>query len=90
MVNGITRTFRGLRSGDQRTLYTGAAILAYSIWKRRKDSRRLLYRRVLKKDEALLIRAGRRDTARIIVPDDLADQVALRRRATRAAQKRNR
>jgi len=89
IVNGINRTFRGLRHGDQRSLFTGVAIVAYSVWRRRKDSRRLLYRRVLRKDEALLIRAGRRDTKKIIVPEELADQVVLRKE-TEATKKRNR
>jgi len=88
-TRGITRTLRGLRTGDQRTLYTGVALVAYSVWRRRKGSRTLVYRRVLRKDQALLIRAGRRDTERIVVPDDLADQVEWRRKQV-PSRKRNR
>jgi hypothetical protein len=88
-TRGISRTLRGLRTGDQRSLFTGVAIVAYSMWRRKKGSRKLIYRRVLRKDQALLIRAGRRDTEKIVVPDDLADQVEWRKKQV-PSRKRNR
>ncbi len=88
-TRGISRTLRGLRTGDQRTLFTGVAIVAYSLWRREKGSRKLVYRRVLRKDQALLIRTGRRDTEKIVVPDDLADQVEWRKKRV-PSRKRNR
>jgi hypothetical protein len=86
-TRGISKTLQGLRTGDQRTLYTGVALVAYSVWRRKKGSRKLVYRRVLRKDQALLIRAGRRDTEKIVVPDDLADQVEWRKKPIPSRQR---
>lgn len=74
---GLTQALSGLRRGNQRSLYSGAALLVWAAWRRSKK-RRLLYRRVLQHDEAVLIRAGRRDQPRIVVDDALADQVHRR------------
>lgn len=88
-ARGVTKTLQGLRTGDQRTLFTGVVLVAYSLWRRKKGTRQLVYRRVLRKDQALLIRAGRRDTEKIVVPDDLADQVEWRKKQV-PSRKRNR
>ncbi len=71
---GLTRALGGLRTGSQRSLYSGVALLLYASWRRSKR-RRLLYRRVLRGSEAVMVRAGRRDGERIVVDDVLADQV---------------
>ncbi|HKX75339.1 MAG TPA: hypothetical protein VJR05_08100 [Acidimicrobiia bacterium] len=75
---GLTQALSGLRRGNQRSLYSGAALLVWAAWRRSKK-RRLLYRRVLHRDEAVLIRAGRKDQPRVVVDDALADQVHRRR-----------
>lgn len=75
LLAGITRTFKGLRTGDQRTLFTGAAMVAYSVWRRGRGPRKLVYRRILAEDQALLIRAGRRSGSRVVVSAEMADQV---------------
>ena len=75
---GLTQALSGLRRGNQRSLYSGAALLVWAAWRRSKK-RRLLYRRVLRRDEAVLIRAGRKDQPRVVVDDALADQVHRRR-----------
>lgn len=75
---GITRTFQGLRTGDQRTLFTGAAMVAYSVWRRGRGPRKLICRRILAEDQALLIRAGRRSGSRVVVSAEMADQVKSR------------
>jgi hypothetical protein len=75
---GITRTFQGLRTGDQRTLFTGVALVAYSVWRRGRGTRKLVYRRILREDQALLIRAGRRSGSRVVVSAEMADQVKTR------------
>jgi hypothetical protein len=76
---GLTQALSGLRRGSQRSLYSGVALLVWAAW-RRSNRRRLLYRRVLHRDEALLIRSGRQDQPRIVVDDALAGQVHRRRR----------
>lgn len=75
---GISRTFQGLRTGDQRTLFTGVALVAYSVWRRGRGTRKLVYRRILREDQALLIRAGRRSGNRVVVSAEMADQVKTR------------
>jgi hypothetical protein len=75
MRAGITKTFQGLRTGDQRTLFTGVALVIFSVWRRGRGTRELVYRRVLREDEALMIKTGTRSGSRVVVSADLADQV---------------
>lgn len=55
---GVERGLRGLRTGDQRLVFTGAALLIIG-WLRRgpKEKKKVLYRRELKPGKALLIRS---------------------------------
>ncbi|MGQ0848810.1 MAG: hypothetical protein ACT4OP_06780 [Actinomycetota bacterium] len=80
IYDGVTRGFRGLRTGDQRSVYTGALIIAYGLWRRNRNRRELVYRRQLKEGEAVMIRASRVRSRRIVIGDDLADQVKGRPR----------
>jgi hypothetical protein len=77
----MTRTLRGLREGDLRSLYTGAALLAFGLWRRnrgKRGQRELIYRRELKQGEAIMIRTSRSTTEQLVIDDALADQVQRR------------
>jgi hypothetical protein len=82
LTEGARRGFQGLRTGDQRSLYLGAALLMLGWW-RRARARKLIYRRNLRQGEALLIRASRAGRPRIVVGDDLAVQAVGRARRER-------
>jgi hypothetical protein len=76
IASGIERTFQGLRTGDQRSVLTGALLLAYGIWRRgRRDKRKMIHQTILKPGHALVIRANTRDGSRIIVGDEFARQL---------------
>lgn len=75
---GLTLALSGLRRGSQRSLYSGVALMVWAAW-RRSRQRQLVYRRVLQRNEALLVRAGRKDQPRIVVDASLAAQVHRRR-----------
>ena len=56
---GIDRLVRGLRRGDQRLIYSGAALLAMALWRRsRQREPRLVYRRELKPGKAVTVHLG--------------------------------
>ena len=56
---GTTRLFAGLRTGDQRTLLTGAAIAALGLWRRSAGPKKvLLHREVVREGSSLVIRNG--------------------------------
>ena len=78
LTEGVTRSLRGLRTGDSRSLYTGVLLLAYGMWKRQRDRKELIYRKTMAPGDAMLIRAGRKGDKRLVVRDDLVQQ--LRRR----------
>lgn len=55
-----TKLLRGLRTGDQRALLTGAALLGYTWLTRRSNTREVLFRKPIPEGSALVIRYGRR------------------------------
>ncbi|MGH8926556.1 MAG: hypothetical protein ACRDWA_18320 [Acidimicrobiia bacterium] len=64
---------RGLRTGDRNSLLSGAALLAFALWRRsrkKKPTRELLVRKTIKPGETLVIR-GARANARSLDRDRL-------------------
>jgi hypothetical protein len=56
---GTTRLFAGLRTGDQRTLLSGAAIAALGLWRRSAGPKKvLIHRAVVREGSSLVIRNG--------------------------------
>jgi hypothetical protein len=56
---GTSRLFRGLRTGDQRTLLTGAALAAFGWWRLSGGPKKeLVHREVLREGQSLVIRNG--------------------------------
>jgi len=51
----IDRTLRGLRTGDQRELYSGLGLAALFYLRNTRPRRRLLYRKTLPEGSALVI-----------------------------------
>lgn len=78
LVDGTRRSFRGLRTGDTKSLYSGALLLAYGIWKRNRGRKELIYRKTFKPGDSILIRAGRADGRRLVVSDDLVEKLKRR------------
>lgn len=56
----VDRTLRGLRTGDQRELYTGLGLAALAYVRRTRPRRRLIYRKSLPEGSALVIHHKRR------------------------------
>ena len=83
ITDGLARGFHGIRTGDQRSLYTGALFLAYGIWKRNRSRRDLLFRQTLDPGHAVLVRASRGKGRQIVIGDDLANQVRTSKRPLR-------
>jgi hypothetical protein len=83
ITDGLARGFRGVRTGDQRSLYTGALLLAYGLWKRNRGRRDLLYTRTLNPGEAILVKASRGKGHEIVVGDELADMIRASKRPLR-------
>ena len=83
ITDGLVRGFRGVRTGDQRSLYTGALLLAYGLWKRNRGRRDLLYSRTLNPGEAVIVKASRGRGHEIVVGDDLADKIRASKRPLR-------
>ena len=52
---GVERSFRGLRTGDQRELYAGLALLALTFLDRSSPKKELLYRGTVKPGSAVII-----------------------------------
>lgn len=63
----LDRTLRGLRTGDQRELYTGLSLAALAYVRRTRPRRRLIFRRSLPQGSALVIHHKRRGDPRIEV-----------------------
>jgi hypothetical protein len=63
----VDRTLRGLRTGDQRELYTGLGLAALAYVRRTRPRRRLIFRRSLPEGSALVIHHKRRGDPRIQV-----------------------
>ncbi|MEX2422818.1 MAG: hypothetical protein WD990_02465 [Acidimicrobiia bacterium] len=60
---GATRLFAGLRTGDQRTLLSGAAIAAFGLWRRSAGPKKvLLHRSEVREGSSLVIRNGDNQT----------------------------
>jgi hypothetical protein len=57
---GTTLALRGLREGDQRTLLSGAAVVAYGLLKKRGPERELIARREVPIGSSVVIRHGKR------------------------------
>lgn len=55
---GRLRVLTGLRTRDRQQLVTGLALLGYSYLTRTRPRRQLVYRKVLKADQAIVIRAA--------------------------------
>jgi hypothetical protein len=83
ITDGLARGFHGVRTGDARSLYTGALLVAYGLWKRNRGRRDLLYTRTLKPGEAIMVKASRGKGHQIVIGDDLAQQVKASKRPLR-------
>lgn len=70
---GLRRSLRGLREGDQRELYIGLALAALAYLRRSEPRRELLFRKSVPVGSALVIHHKRRGDPRIQVvkPEDL-------------------
>jgi hypothetical protein len=77
-MDGAVRSFRGLRTGDAKSLYSGALLLAYGIWKRNRGHKELIYRKTFKPGETILIRGNRAGGKRIVVSDELVEKLKRR------------
>ncbi len=70
---GLRRTLRGFREGDQRELYLGLALTALAYLRRTQPRRELIYRKTVPEGSALVIHHKKRGAPRIEVlrPDDV-------------------
>ena len=60
---GATRLLAGLRTGDQRTLLSGAAIAAFGLWRRSAGPEKtLIHRSMVREGSSLVIRNGEDQT----------------------------
>jgi hypothetical protein len=85
--SGFNRALNGLRTGDQRSIYTGAVLIAFGLWRRSRsrDRRELIYRRELKEGQAIVIRPAVAGGQRVFVTDEMATELKpLPRRKSRA------
>ena len=88
--DGLVRGLRGVRTGDQRSLYTGALLVAYGLWKRNRGRRDLVYQRTLNPGEALLVKASRGRGHRLTVDKELVGQVRASKRPLKETDRRRR
>lgn len=58
---GLTRAFRGLRTGDPQLILMGAALLAYAWLHNRPTGKELIFRRKLKAGEGVQVRLRQPD-----------------------------
>lgn len=59
LADGALRFFRGLRTGDQRTLLAGAALAAFGWYRKTRPPKRTLLRTmVVRPGQAVVIRNG--------------------------------
>ena len=54
-ATGLQRSMRGLRTGDQRELYIGLALLTLAYLQRTAPGKELLYRKTIREGSALII-----------------------------------
>ena len=66
-ASGIERTLYGLRTGDQRELYTGLGLAALAYLSKTKPRKQLLYRKRVPEGSALVIHHRRRGDPKIEV-----------------------
>jgi hypothetical protein len=78
VTDGAIRSFRGLRTGDKKSLLSGVALLTYGLWKRNRGRKELIYRKTFKPGDAILIRANRAGRSRIVIDKELSEQNKLR------------
>lgn len=64
---GIRRTLRGFREGDQRELYTGLALTVLAYLRRTGPRRELIFRKAVPEGSALVIHHKRHGDPRIEV-----------------------
>lgn len=64
---GAGRLWRGLRSGERRDLFLGAALLAFSWLRQSKPKKELLFRKEVPVGSAIVIHHNRRGDPRIEV-----------------------
>ncbi|MEX2654961.1 MAG: hypothetical protein WD532_08035 [Acidimicrobiia bacterium] len=56
---GTARLFQGLRTGDQRAVFTGAALAVFGWWRRSAQPNKVLvHRSVVREGSSLVIRNG--------------------------------
>ena len=56
LAAGLTRAFRGLRTGDPQLILFGAALLAYAWLRSRPSGRELVYSKTLKTGDGVQVR----------------------------------
>ena len=66
-ASGIERTLFGLRTGDQRELYTGLGLTALAYLSKTKPRKQLLYRKQVPEGSALVVHHRRRGDPKIEV-----------------------
>ena len=59
LTSGLTRTFRGLRTGDPQLILLGASLLAFAWLRSRSSGRELLYKRTLKVGESVQVKLAK-------------------------------
>jgi hypothetical protein len=64
---GVERTLRGLRSGDQRELYTGLGLAALAYLSNASPRRQLIYRKRIPEGSAIVVHHRRRGDPKIEV-----------------------
>jgi hypothetical protein len=60
LAAGTVTALRGLRTGDQRSLLGGAALLAFGWWRSQDGGRQLIYRREVPIGSTVVVRHGRK------------------------------
>jgi hypothetical protein len=66
-AEGLTRSLRGLRTGDQRDMYVGLALVAVAYLRRTAPKKKLIYRKTVREGSALVVRHTRKGEPRLEV-----------------------
>jgi hypothetical protein len=57
---GVSRTLRGIRTGDRKALFGGLALMLFGVWRNRKNRpREMVKKATVKPGETLVIRGTR-------------------------------
>ena len=64
---GWERTLRGLRTGEQRDLYLGLGLVAFTFLRRTAPRKRLIYRKTVQEGSTLVIQHRRKGDPKITV-----------------------